>query len=69
MFTTLQVRKWLQSLPSAKRPLVAMASQQASDVAVDRLQIALPGLLPVGAAGVGECTGVHFSCCVLMRLK
>lgn len=50
----LQVRAWLKGLPSSKRPLVSMTAQQASDLAVDRLQLALPGLLPAGTRTVGE---------------
>jgi hypothetical protein len=51
----LQVAAWLKTLPSAKSPLVAMTAQQASDAAVDRLQMQLPPLLPVGTGALGEC--------------
>eukprot|EP00775_Hariotina_reticulata_P001729 gene1729-2072_t len=45
-----ELRSWLKGLPSAKLPLVAASTQQASDAAVQRLQLLLPGLLPVGSA-------------------
>jgi hypothetical protein len=39
---------------SSKYPLVAQTTLQASEAAVDRLQVMLPGLLPLGTAAVGE---------------
>jgi hypothetical protein len=64
----LQVAAWLKTLPSAKSPLVAMTAQQASDAAVDRLQMQLPGLLPVGTGAMGECgTQGCDSCCIGYR--
>ncbi|WIA37566.1 hypothetical protein OEZ86_014473 [Tetradesmus obliquus] len=47
-----EVAAWLKAQPSAKSPLVAMTAQQASDAAVDRLQMQLPGLLPVGTGAM-----------------
>ena len=49
----LQLRSWLKGLPSARLPLVAASTQQASDAAVERLQLLLPGLLPIGSATLG----------------
>jgi hypothetical protein len=43
---------------SSKYPLVAATTLQASEAAIDRLQVMLPGLLPRGTAAVGELAGI-----------
>jgi hypothetical protein len=50
-----QVASWLKGHVSSKYPLVAASTLQASQDAVDTLQVVLPGLLPLGTAAVGEC--------------
>lgn len=62
----------MRGLPSAKSPLVAMTAQQASDVAVDRLQVLLPPLLPIGTGTVGgwgsDRGGANSHCAAVNRL-
>lgn len=50
----MQVVSWLKGHVSSKYPLVAASTLQASEAAVDRLQVMLPGLLPLGTAAVGK---------------
>ncbi len=54
VFVCVQVVSWLKGHVSSKYPLVAASTLQASEAAVDRLQVMLPGLLPLGTAAVGE---------------
>ena len=57
-----QLRAFLKSLPTSKRPLVAMSCQQASDAAVERLvglvrsgdRILVKGSRSAGLEGVPE---------------
>lgn len=60
---TAQVASWLKGHVSSKYPLVAQTTQQASEAAVDRLQVMLPGLLPLGTAAVGELGPAAVAAC------